>query len=218
MPVLPQNSHNALFLYGRKFCKDHRLFCRLPQLHVVHLFQLCARQDPARKANLFTDARSHLFVVARQDFDGDAALFQLGDRICRRGFGRVEKGEIPHQHHVRFPFAYRPVYALLCHTEHSHSLCIQLFRTALYPVAQRIVQSANFSFRLRKRTDGKHFFHGALCDQLRFSALVLNNDAHPAPFKIEGKFVRFAKTGQNVRIHLPSFDQFARSLDDGDIQ
>ena len=65
------------------------------ELGVIHVSDVTAEQHVVDlQPHLFADGTRNLLVVASQDLGGNAVIAQRLDRIGRRLFGRIQKGQV----------------------------------------------------------------------------------------------------------------------------
>ena len=155
MTPFAQNTHDPFLLRGRELGKYDRPLRRRGKLLVVQVFEVGAEQDMfARQPHLAADAGGDLFVVARQNFDGNTQLVQTCHRVRRRLLGRVKEGEVADEHHIRL---IRRAHLgalrepLLRDREHAHALLVQRGRARKHAPLQFARERLHFAAHLRKR-------------------------------------------------------------------
>ena len=106
VPFALQGADDPLLVGGRQPGEERRVLRGLGKLGVVHGLDLGAQQDAiGREAHFLANLAADQLVVAGEDLDGHAVVFQRRNRRRRGVLGRIEEGHVAHQHQVAFVVA-----------------------------------------------------------------------------------------------------------------
>ena len=215
-----QRAHHARLLQRRESGKELRPLRAAGELGVVEHVHLGAEHHLLHAdADLAAHGGRDALGVAREHAHRDPRRGEALDGLGRARLGRVEKGQVAHQHHVTLVVhaegADRARVGLLRHGDGAQAALAQLGRAPQDPGAQRVVERHHAAARLHVRARGEHLLHGTLGDHLRLPRPVRDDHAHATALEVEGHLVDLAVAGVDVGELGTPLGELPHALDDG---
>ncbi|EKD23696.1 MAG: hypothetical protein ACD_81C00193G0002 [uncultured bacterium] len=204
-PAAFKRKNNAFLLLRINACKNSGCGCAMHKLCIIHLCNVCSRNDTAhRKANIKTNLFGKNVAVTRKDFYFYTKLMQIANSFGGSCFGRIEKNNKSKKRHIVFS-VFCVHFFRQCNFARSNrkdaisfgtKLLITLMRSAHKIGRECTIRSTSFA----RSRDRENVFRSTLSDKNTL-AIVFDNEAAALAFKIKGNLVNFC-IGRNIKLFM----------------